>query len=64
METYIDHCLKQVQKQIENDDLLSNNIDNNNNNNRCHPNDVELVQAIAFANRYSFEGLNDEEHCF
>lgn len=54
MKAYVDRCLDQVQNQM----------DIQKGNNQWHPNDVELVQAVVAANRYSFQNIDQEEYQF
>jgi len=59
METYVDHCLKQVQNKIK--DSIS---DINNHNKQWNPNDIQLVQAVVSANRHAFKEVMEEEYVF
>lgn len=55
MKTYLDYCLEQVQNQINDHDTKKNS------NEKWHPNDIELVQAVVAANRYTFQNVHDDD---
>lgn len=61
MKTYIEHRVEQVRDQMNN--KIENNFQNSNGS-KWHPNDVELVQALVSANRYSFQNMNSNEQQF